>query len=73
MSRTAAFDNWSAKARAVRIEDEIARRGIKLRGKVERVGPCPEVWRRRPLLDQHQKGLVELPPVRCGRRRHQAR
>jgi phage/plasmid primase-like uncharacterized protein len=28
-------------ARAVRIEDEIARRGIRLRGKVERVGPCP--------------------------------
>ena len=42
MSRTAAFDNWSAKARAVRIEDEIVRRGIKLRGKVERVGPCPK-------------------------------
>lgn len=30
-----------AQARAVQIEDEIARRGIKLRGKVERVGPCP--------------------------------
>jgi phage/plasmid primase-like uncharacterized protein len=28
-------------ARAVRLEDEIARRGIRLRGKVERVGPCP--------------------------------
>jgi hypothetical protein len=39
--RSAAFDNWSAKARAVKIEDEIARRGIGLRGKVERVGPCP--------------------------------
>ena len=42
MSRTAAFDNWIAKARAMKIEDEIARRGIKLRGKVERVGPCPK-------------------------------
>jgi phage/plasmid primase-like uncharacterized protein len=30
-----------ALARAVRIEDEIARRGVRLRGKVERVGPCP--------------------------------
>src|SRR4051794_17220724 len=38
----AAFDNWIARARAVRIEDEIARRGIELRGKIERVGPCPK-------------------------------
>jgi Toprim domain len=30
-----------AAARAVRVEDEIARRGIRLRGKVERTGPCP--------------------------------
>jgi phage/plasmid primase-like uncharacterized protein len=30
-----------AAARAVRVEDEIARRRIRLRGKVERVGPCP--------------------------------
>jgi hypothetical protein len=29
------------KARAVPIEREIERRGIKLRGRVERVGPCP--------------------------------
>jgi len=36
-----AFDNWIAKARAVPIEREIERRGIKLRGRVERVGPCP--------------------------------
>jgi putative DNA primase/helicase len=28
-------------AKSVRIEDEIARRGIRLRGKVEREGPCP--------------------------------
>jgi phage/plasmid primase-like uncharacterized protein len=39
---SSAFDNWSAKARAVRIEDEIVRRGITLRGKIERVGPCPK-------------------------------
>ena len=36
-----AFNNWTAKARAVSIEHEIDRRGIKLRGGVERVGPCP--------------------------------
>jgi hypothetical protein len=33
--------DWIAQARAVRIEDEIARRGIKLAGRVERCGPCP--------------------------------
>ena len=71
--RSAAFDNWSAKARAMRIEDEIVRRGIKLRGKVERVGPCPKCGGDRSLFDQHQKGFVELPAVRRGRRRHQTR
>jgi CHC2 zinc finger len=30
------------RARAVRVEDEIERCGIKLRGRVERVGPCPQ-------------------------------
>jgi CHC2 zinc finger len=34
-------NNRLDKARAVRIEDEIARRGIILRGKNERCGPCP--------------------------------
>jgi hypothetical protein len=33
--------DWIERARAVRIEDELARRGIRLRGKVECVGPCP--------------------------------
>ena len=38
-----AFDNWVAKARAVRIEDELERRGITLNGrKHEREGPCPK-------------------------------
>src|SRR5262249_21737116 len=32
---------WIERARRVRIEDEITRRGIKLRGKIEREGPCP--------------------------------
>jgi hypothetical protein len=34
-------NNWLDKARAVRIEDELARRGITLRGKNEQCGPCP--------------------------------
>jgi hypothetical protein len=42
MSSSTAFENWSAKARAVKIEDEIARRGIRLRGIIERCGPCPK-------------------------------
>jgi phage/plasmid primase-like uncharacterized protein len=35
--------DWIAQARAVRIDDEIARRGIKLKGRSpERCGPCPK-------------------------------
>jgi phage/plasmid primase-like uncharacterized protein len=35
--------DWIAQARAVRIDDEIARRGIKLNGRgPERCGPCPK-------------------------------
>jgi hypothetical protein len=38
-----AFDSWTAKARAVPIESELARRGITLRRVgVEHVGPCPK-------------------------------
>src|SRR5262245_15964511 len=40
--RSPAWDSWVARARTVRIEDEIGRRGIKLSGgTVERHGPCP--------------------------------
>jgi hypothetical protein len=35
------FTDLIDQARAVRVEDEIARRGIKLRGNVDRCGPCP--------------------------------
>jgi hypothetical protein len=39
----AAFEAWVAKARAVKIEDEVARRGLKLNGNgVDRAGPCPK-------------------------------
>jgi hypothetical protein len=37
-----AFNTWADKARAVLIQNEIDRRGIKLRGGVERYGPCPK-------------------------------
>jgi AAA domain/CHC2 zinc finger len=36
------FDALATRARSVPIEDEIARRGIRLRGKNERCGPCPK-------------------------------
>jgi len=39
--RSPAVDQWVEQARAVPIEKELARRGIKLNGKVERAGPCP--------------------------------
>jgi hypothetical protein len=39
---SAAFEAWIAKARAIRIEDQIARRSINLkRIGMEHVGPCP--------------------------------
>jgi Protein of unknown function (DUF3631)/CHC2 zinc finger len=36
------FDHWADEARAVKIEDVIAQRGIKLRGVIDRCGPCPK-------------------------------
>jgi len=41
MTADADRETWIEQARAVHIEDELARRGIKLNGKVERAGPCP--------------------------------
>jgi phage/plasmid primase-like uncharacterized protein len=41
-NRSPAVDQWVEQARAVHIEDELARRGIRLNGKVERAGPCPK-------------------------------
>jgi hypothetical protein len=35
------IDAWALQARNIPIEDELARRGIQLRGKTERSGPCP--------------------------------
>src|ERR1700733_11336748 len=42
MTAPLASDEWARRAREVRIEDELARRGIRLRGKNERCGPCPK-------------------------------
>jgi AAA domain/CHC2 zinc finger len=40
--QSAAYDALIERARSVLIEDEIAHRRIGLKGKVERVGPCPK-------------------------------
>jgi hypothetical protein len=36
-----AFDEWVGEARSVTILDELGRRGIRMKGSVERSGPCP--------------------------------
>jgi putative DNA primase/helicase len=36
------WNRWVTAARSIAVEDEIARRGIKLRGKIDRCGPCPK-------------------------------
>jgi hypothetical protein len=66
----AAFDDWAAKARAVPIEREIERRGIKLKGRVGTDRSLPEVRRLRPLCGQYKKGALELSRLRCRRRRY---
>ena len=38
----AAFKEWKDRARNVPIEDELARRGIHLKGRKEHPGPCPK-------------------------------
>ena len=42
MKPSNALHRWADTARAVLIQNEIDRRGIKLRGGIERVGPCPK-------------------------------
>jgi putative DNA primase/helicase len=37
----APLTDYLQRARTVRVEDEIARRGVKLRGAIDRCGPCP--------------------------------
>ena len=41
MKPSNALHRWADKARAVLIQNEIDRRGLKLRGCIERCGPCP--------------------------------
>jgi phage/plasmid primase-like uncharacterized protein len=40
--RTAAHEAWVMRARSTPIERELERRSIRLRGAIERVGPCPK-------------------------------
>ena len=61
MRSSAAFEAWSAKARAVKIEDEIARRGIKCADH-RALRPVPEMRRRRSL--RHQCRQAGLPNCR---------
>ena len=42
MTAALTTEQWATRAREVPIEDELTRRGIKLRGKIERSGPCPK-------------------------------
>jgi hypothetical protein len=54
--------HWIAQARAVRIENEIARRGIKLNGRwPERYGPCPKCG------GTDRFAGLELPRLQTGR------
>jgi putative DNA primase/helicase len=41
MTTATLFHDLLERARAVRIEDEVIRRGIKLTGRIDRCGPCP--------------------------------
>ena len=41
VTESLAFEAWKDQARRVPIETELERRGINLKGKIERVGPCP--------------------------------
>lgn len=41
MNAPQSSDAWIRHARSIRIEDELARRGFRLRGQNERCGPCP--------------------------------
>ena len=61
------------RARAVRIEDEIERRGIKLVGRVDRCGPCPLCGGKDCFQHQYQKTSFPLPRLRRTRQRHRSR
>jgi hypothetical protein len=69
----AAPDHRLEEARAVRIEDEAARREIKLRDGNERSGPCPACGGTDRFSINVKKQLLELPCMPARRRRHRAR
>ncbi len=55
-----------ATARSVRIEDELASRGVRLRGKVERIGPCPRCGGRDRFSVNVRKQLFRCRPDNGG-------
>ena len=54
------FHNWVERARAVRIEDEIARRGIRLTGKVERSFSLPHDINETAVTAKYDDGVLKL-------------
>ena len=54
------------RARAIRLENEIARRSILLKGKTDQSGPCPVCGGRDPFRRSHQNTKMALPPVQSG-------
>src|SRR6516164_346318 len=59
-------DAWVEQARAVHIEDELARRGIKVSGKVERDGPCPKCGGDDRFAINIKKGLFNCRGCKAG-------
>ena len=55
-----ASDAWVEQARAVSIECEIERRGIKLRGEIDRCGPCPKCGGTDRFSINTKKQMLEL-------------
>ena len=55
------------RARGVCIEDELDRRGIKVRGRVERVGPCPVCGGNDRFGVNREKASLELSRLQCRR------
>ena len=61
------------RAHAVRIEDEVERRGIKLVGRIDRCGPCPQCGGQDRFSINVRKTSFSLPSVRSEGRCHRSR
>ena len=72
-SRHTGHDRHAEDARAVRVEDELARRRITLRGRGSRALRAVSAMRRRgSLFNQYQEAGLVLPRMLARRRRHRA-